>query len=165
MGVSRDGHRTAESMFRATLCFPIDGDRVLLIEKKRGPGAGLYNAPGGKIEPGETPQESAIRETREETGISVHALGKCGELRFVFGDDPFSFVHVFRATGFEGPPRETDEARPEWFDRDALPYDRMWDGDRYWVPRVLDDEPFEGTVWFDDGGDEVEEYELRGASF
>ena len=47
---------------RANLCFIVKGGRVLLIRKKRGLGAGKVNGPGGKIEPGETSMESAIRE-------------------------------------------------------------------------------------------------------
>ena len=51
---------------RATLMFIRDGHEVLLMRKLRGIGAGKINAPGGKIEPGETPLEGAIRETQEE---------------------------------------------------------------------------------------------------
>ena len=51
----------------ATLLFVIRGDQILLIRKKRGLGAGKINGPGGRIEPGETPHECAIRETQEES--------------------------------------------------------------------------------------------------
>src|SRR5438094_443021 len=57
---------------RANLCFILKDDRLLLIRKKRGLGAGKINAPGGKIDPGETALESAIRETREEVGVVPH---------------------------------------------------------------------------------------------
>lgn len=55
----------------ATICHLLDGDlgtapqgveRVLLMRKKRGVGAGLYNGPGGKVEPDESPRECAVRE-------------------------------------------------------------------------------------------------------
>lgn len=152
-------------MFRATLCFLTKRNRVLLIEKKRGPGQGMYNAPGGKIQSGETPRDAAIRETREETGLTVRGLEKCGEIRFYIGTDPFSHVHVFRATKFDGTPRETTEARPSWFDVDGLPFDDMWAGDRYWLPRILSGESLEGSVWFDETGDAVVDYALEEASF
>ena len=49
----------------ATLMFVVQGDSILLIEKKRGLGAGKINGPGGKIDPGETPEEAVMRETRD----------------------------------------------------------------------------------------------------
>ena len=49
----------------ATLTFVFDGSEVLLIEKKRGLGAGKVNAPGGRLEPGESITECAVREVRE----------------------------------------------------------------------------------------------------
>jgi 8-oxo-dGTP diphosphatase len=54
---------------RASLCFIVREEKILLIHKKRGFGAGKINGPGGKIDPGETPLESALRETFEELVI------------------------------------------------------------------------------------------------
>ncbi|USZ75296.1 hypothetical protein NGM07_17915 [Halorussus vallis] len=69
---------------------------------------------------------------------------KVGEFRFVFGDDPRMFVHVFRAERFSGTPEESEEADPEWFDYDAVPCDGMWEDDRYWIPYLFDGETFAG---------------------
>lgn len=49
----------------------IRAGKVLLIRRLNPPAADLYAFPGGRAEPGETPAETAIREFREETGISV----------------------------------------------------------------------------------------------
>jgi 8-oxo-dGTP diphosphatase len=67
---------------QATLTYLIDGEEVLLIEKKRGHGAGNFNGPGGKLEEDETPREAAKREFREETKIEVEGLEKVAELKF-----------------------------------------------------------------------------------
>ncbi len=49
-------------------------DRVLLAQRPEGKSlAGLWEFPGGKIEPGERPEEALIRELREELGIEVKA--------------------------------------------------------------------------------------------
>lgn len=48
--------------------------RVLLIRRGRPPGAGDWTLPGGKIEAGETPAETIVRELREETGLHVEVV-------------------------------------------------------------------------------------------
>lgn len=143
-------------MQEATLCYILDGDRVLLIEKRRGLGSGLYNGPGGKIEPGETPQEAIEREVDEEVSLTLLDAGKVGELTFTHDGEVTLFVHVFRSTAYRGDPEPSPEARPEWFHRESLPYDRMWPDDRLWLPLVLEGEPFAGTFAFR-GGETLED--------
>lgn len=54
----------------------VDDGRLLLIRRGRGPGAGLWSVPGGRVEPGETVGEAVVRELAEETGLE----GLCGPL-------------------------------------------------------------------------------------
>jgi 8-oxo-dGTP diphosphatase len=54
--------------------------RFLIGQRPAGvPLAGLWEFPGGKVEPGESPQQAVIRECREETGIEVLAVGEYPE--------------------------------------------------------------------------------------
>ena len=154
-----------EEATEATLCFIIEDDETLLIEKKRGVGEGLFNGPGGKIEDRESPKEAAIRETVEETRVRPEKVEKIGELEFVFGEQPFMFVHVFRAEEFSGEPEETEEARPEWFNTGDLPFDEMWPDDRYWIPKMLTDEKFLARFLFDEDGDEILAHEFHDPAF
>jgi 8-oxo-dGTP diphosphatase len=139
----------------ATLCLPVLDDRVLLIRKKRGVGEGLFNGPGGKVEPGESPLECVHREVREELQVGIDDVEKVGELDFVFGAEPFTFVHVYRAGHVDGEPQETAEAVPHWFGVDDIPYDEMWPDDRHWMPEALAGERFVGRFHFDADGDEL----------
>ncbi|MCU4926315.1 8-oxo-dGTP diphosphatase [Halobacteria archaeon AArc-dxtr1] len=145
-------------MIEATLCFVVREDEadagereVLLIEKRRGLGEGWYNAPGGKLEPGETLQECATRETREEVGIDVHEPAKVGELRFLLDGSIHTESHVFLTDAFSGEPVSTAEAHPEWFAVEEVPYDRMWEDDRHWVPGVLAGDTVLGEFRFEGG--------------
>lgn len=135
---------------RATLLFVIHDGQILLIHKKRGLGAGKINGPGGRIEPGESPEQAAIREVEEELCTTPREVSKSGELYFQFLDGLSLHVHVFRATGCTEVPQETYEAIPLWVGLDKIPYPEMWQDDPFWMPLMLDGTPFKGYFVFDD---------------
>ena len=135
---------------RCVLTYVMDGDNVLLILKKRGLGDGYYNAPGGHIELEETSTEAAIRETKEETGLTVSDLKERGTLRFQFKDGMRMVCYVFTTSVWEGDLKECDEAKPFWADKNNLDYEMMWKDDKLWLPLLLDGKEFEGWFVFDD---------------
>lgn len=139
-----------EPVEKATLLFVIRETQVLLIHKKRGLGAGKINGPGGRIEPGETAQECAVREVQEEIGVTAHDVAYAGQLNFQFVDGFSIRGEVFRAVGYTGELIETDEATPEWFAIDALPFERMWADDAIWMPYLFARRRFRGRFIFDD---------------
>ena len=140
---------TWQPRLRANLLFIVREKKILLIRKKRGFGAGKINGPGGKVDPGETPLQAALRETFEELGIRPLGAEQHGELHFQFRDGYSLQCAVFLARDFEGEPRETDEAVPLWTPVDAIPYDEMWADDRYWLPLLLRGAHFTGYFEFD----------------
>lgn len=135
----------------ATLLFVIHDEKILLMRKKRGIGEGKINGPGGKIDPGESAVECAVRETAEELLIDVAAadVEKMGELFFQFRDGLGIHCSVFTASEFIGQPGETEEGDPEWYPLDSVPYAEMWADDIHWMPRMLDGEVFCGQFIFD----------------
>ena len=135
----------------ATLMFVVGGDgRVLLIRKKRGIGEGKINGPGGKIDPGETPLESAVRETQEELHVTPLNPVKMGELWFAMTHIPDIHCHVFMATEWEGEATETPEAVPLWTPVGEIPYDEMWEDDRHWLPEMLAGKSFLARFIFEE---------------
>ncbi len=122
----------------ATLIYLIRDDEILLIEKLRGHGAGKVNAPGGHIEVGETPEECAIREAFEEVGITVLSADLRATLKFHDTENGFNMLgYALVSTTFSGQPKRTPEAVPFWSKIDEIPFDRMWEDDQHWVPRIL----------------------------
>ncbi len=126
---------------RATLVYLLHGDSVLLIRKLRGHGAGKVNAPGGRVEAGESVEAAAIREVAEEVGVQVRGLELRALLRY---DDPAQGLAMegfaFVSSEFHGAPARTAEADPFWCRVDEIPYDEMWDNDRIWLPKILQGE-------------------------
>ncbi len=142
----------------ATLVFVVQAERMLLIRKKRGLGAGKINGPGGRAHAGESPEACAVREVEEELGITPLGLEKSGENRFQFTDGYSIHAHVYRARDFTGTPVETDEAAPLWVGLDAIPYHEMWEDDYLWLPLVLSGRRFSGRFLFD--GDRMLDWAL-----
>ena len=161
--ISREKFR--EEATEATLCFIIQNGEALLIEKKRGVGEGLYNGPGGKLENNETPKQCAIRETKEEITVTPKEPEKVGELEFMFGEKPFMYVHIYKTDNFSGEPEETEEAKPEWFPTNNLPYEQMWPDDKYWIPKMLNEEKFTARFQFDQDGDQIQDYRFEEPQF
>ncbi len=142
----------------ATLVFVIRDGQILLINKKTGLGKGKVNGPGGKVEPGEKPEECAVRECQEELSITVSNLQYCGQHRFQFVDGYSIHVWVYRTAEYEGIPTESLEAKPLWVSLDDIPYEKMWEDDAIWLPMMIRGERFQGRWIFD--GDKMVDYEL-----
>ena len=117
------------------------GYEVLLGEKKKGLGLGKTVGPGGKLEPGESPTQAAVREVLEESGLEIHEenLIALGRIRYEFPDRPaWSQVSwVFATQVWQGEVVESDELLLHWHRVDEIPFDRMWDDAKYWLPEAL----------------------------
>ena len=109
--------------------------KYLMIRHQRGINKGYVNFPGGKKEVGEDMQACVIRETLEETGLTVKNPVEVGYIEFPGAD---YHVHVFKSTEFSGELKaKTDEVNLFWQDTDNVPYDKMRTADRDFLPLIL----------------------------
>ena len=145
-------------MKNATLVFLIrkmEGDVVdiCLAMKKRGFGAGRFNGVGGKVEEGESVEDGARREAKEEIGVDIKELTKCAELSFTFPHEPSfdQLVHVYISESWEGEPHETEEMLPSWLSTSNIPYGQMWPDDIFWLPQILLGKKVKGRFTFGEG--------------
>ena len=97
-------------------CALIDADgRVLLAQRPDGkPMAGLWEFPGGKIEAGERPEQTLIRELKEELGITVNeaCLAPLTFASHAYADFHLLCRSTSAANGKERSPRRKDNGSP-----------------------------------------------------
>lgn len=119
----------------------IDRDgRVLLAQRPEGRSmAGLWEFPGGKVEPGETPEAALIRELREELGIDTWASCLAP---LTFASHAYEEFHLlmplFACRKWEGVPRAAEGQRLAWVRPERLADHPMPPADRPLVPILRD---------------------------
>lgn len=147
----------------ATLVEIIDNDKLLLKRATRGISKSKWNGLGGKMDQGETPEECAIRETREESGLVVKNLFYHGLVNFHnFGKEEVDFaVHLYSAKEFSGKLVETEEGELKWFPISALPMSEMWKDDEYWMPLLLQGKKFDADFYFDETNKNIVRHEIK----
>ena len=130
----------------ATICYIDNGKEFLLLHRNKKPNdvrAGKWIGVGGKLEKGETPQECAVREILEETGLRVNMPVLKGSITFPdFTPDNDWYTYVFKATEFEGELIDCDEGTLEWVPYEQVLSKPTWEGDHTFLSWILEDKPF-----------------------
>lgn len=114
--------------------------QILLGRKQEGIGEGNYVAIGGKQDPGETIEETLVREMSEEINVQVKSFQLVAQNTFVFPNKPDwdQTVYAYLCDKWVGTPVETAEMQPLWVDIDKIPFDKMWGDARFWYPLILE---------------------------
>ena len=100
-----------------TVIFNNDHTQVLLVKRRDIP---VWVLPGGGMDPDETPEEAALREAQEETGLEVKITRKVAEYLPV--NRMTRLTHVFECSVVSGTPTSTEEASAvQFFDIEKLP--------------------------------------------
>lgn len=136
-----------------------NGQQVLMIHRNARADdehLGKYNGLGGKLEADEDIVAGMVREIREEAGIECTRLTLRGTVSWPGfgkrGEDWLGFI--FLITAFTGTPLQSNpEGQLRWVPRKDLDSLPMWEGDRYFLPLVFDDDPrpFHGIMPYANG--------------
>lgn len=141
----------------ATLCYLINkNNKTMLmihrVKKKNDYHVGKWNGLGGKFKKGESPEECAIREVKEESGLKMKSPKMHGFITFPNFDriDDW-YVFVFTADIFEGKLIDSPEGKLEWVPMDKVTELNLWEGDRIFLEWLNDDKFFSAKFNYENG--------------
>lgn len=124
-----------------------DGNQVLLVHRNARKGdhhLGKYNGLGGKMEPGEDVFSCMTREIQEEAGIICESMRLRGTVNWPgFGPNGENWLgFIFLVISFTGSPASSNaEGDLAWHALSGIGELPMWEGDKYFLPLVFDDDP------------------------
>ena len=126
------------------LCYLKKDDCYLLLfrnKKKNDCNEGKWIGVGGHIEKGESKDEAAIREIKEETGLDAHNVKCVGEVLFV-NDDYQEMMYVYEVRDFSGQLITCDEGELRWVPVKEIDNYPMWEGDKEFLPLLFKGEKY-----------------------
>lgn len=151
-----------------TLCYLLQGDEVLLlhrIKKKNDLNQDKWIGVGGKFEDKESPEDCALREIREETGLTVTRWQYRGIVTFVSDRWETEYMHLFTADEFTGQLKECDEGVLEWIAWKRMLELPHWKGDEIFLSLIeREDVPFFSLKLHYDANDTLLSAVLNGQS-
>ena len=132
-------------MKNTPLCYlEKDGCYLMLhrVKKQQDENAGKWIGVGGKFEEGESPEECARREVREETGLALEEVRPRGIVTFVSDQWGTEYMHLFTSTRFSGTLHACDEGELAWVPVSQVTKLELWEGDRIFLDLLARDVPF-----------------------
>ncbi|MGN0446823.1 MAG: NUDIX hydrolase [Acutalibacteraceae bacterium] len=121
-----------------------DGKYLMLhrVKKKHDINHDKWIGVGGKCEENESPEECAVREAYEETGLTLLHPQYRGVVTFVCDGVEGEYMHLFTCTEFSGTLRECQEGDLQWIDKNIVPTLPTWEGDRIFLEKIAQPSPF-----------------------
>lgn len=132
-------------MRNTTLChIEKDGKYLMLhrIKKENDLNRDKWVGIGGKFEDKESPEDCALRETLEETGLTLNSYKYCGIVTFVSDIWETEYMHVFYSDDFSGKLKDCDEGELCWVDIKEIYNLPIWEGDKIFLKLIEENAPF-----------------------
>ena len=125
-------------MFKTVLVYIQKDDSYLMLyrnKKEKDYNKGKWIGIGGHIEVGESKEDAAYREVKEETGLTLLNLEYRGDV--IFANEDFEeIMYVFYSNKFEGELIDCNEGELRFIKIDDLDKINMWEGDKYFLDLI-----------------------------
>ena len=127
-------------MQKSTCVYLIHDQKWLMLyrnKKKNDVNHGKYIGTGGKFLPGETPLQCALREVKEETGLSMTDPVYRGTVLFYYPHLPDEKIWIYTCSQYTGEMHEDEEGTLVWVSEDQILDLNLWEGDRLFLKKLL----------------------------
>ena len=121
------------------------GEYLMLhrVKKKNDINHDKWIGVGGGFEYGESPEECALRETLEETGLTLTDYRYRGIVTFDWaGEEETQYMHLFTASAWTGELAECNEGDLEWVPKEKVYSLPIWEGDKIFFRLLEEERPF-----------------------
>lgn len=130
-------------MINTTLCYIEKDNKYLMLHcNKQNLNNDKWLGVGGKFEDKESPEDCVLRETLEETGLTLTSYQYRGIITFVSDKYETEHMHLFTADKWEGEIKECDEGELVWVDKSKISSLPIWEGDKLFFKLLDEKEPF-----------------------
>ena len=132
-------------MINTTLCYLERGDEYLMLhrtKKENDLNHDKWVGVGGKFQDQESPEDCVLRETWEETGLTLTRYRYRGLVTFISDQWETEYMHVFTADQWTGEPHPCDEGDLAWIKKKDLLALPLWEGDKIFLDLLERDVPF-----------------------
>ncbi len=132
-------------LLQTTLCYLEQNDCYLMlhrVKKQHDVNHDKWIGVGGKFEPGEDALTCALREVREETGLTMQNPQYRGIVDFYCAPWPAERMHLYTCTRFTGTMTDCNEGTLEWVPKAAVQDLPIWPGDKLFFRLLAEEAPF-----------------------
>jgi 8-oxo-dGTP diphosphatase len=144
------------------LCYIIKDDEVLMLKKKDikdDMNSNKWLGVGGHIEEGEHPDDAILRETKEETGLTLTSYDQLGIIKFYMDGKYSEKIYVYVGYEVKGELLPCDEGTLQFFKKEEILNLPLWEGDKIFLKPLLDNKKFKCNLYYN--GEKLTNYKIK----
>lgn len=135
------------------LCYIFKDDEVLMLKKNEVEGdmnSSKWLGVGGHIEENESPDDAILRETKEETGLTLTSYDLLGTIKFYMNGKYTEKIYVYAGYEVKGEMISCDEGFLQFFKKDEILNLSLWEGDKIFLRPLLENKKFKCSLYYND---------------